>query len=82
MIEMERNEIFEKVRRICWDVFNDDSIELTEESSAADIELWDSLTHLNIISDIQDEFGIKLTLDEITSAKHIGELIDAVIRHL
>lgn len=79
---MTRSEILEKVIEICKDVFEDDDLILTESSSSSDVEEWDSLSHLSLISDVEDEFSIKLTLDEITNSKDLGDLVSAIIRHI
>ena len=79
---MDRKEIFDKVVAICKDVFDNEEVILTEASDAAEVEEWDSLTHLNIISDMEEEFKISFTLEEITDAKNLGELVDALMRHL
>ena len=79
---MTRSEILEKVIEICKDVFEDDDLILTESSSSSDVEDWDSLSHLSLISDVEDEFSIKLTLDEISNSKNLGELVSAIMRHI
>ncbi len=79
---MTRSEILEKVIEICKDVFEDDDLILTESSSSNDVEEWDSLSHLSLISDVEDEFSIKLTLDEISNSKNLGELVSAIMRHI
>ncbi len=78
---MNRDEVFSKVADICKDVFDNENLVLTEDSSAKNVDCWDSLTHLSVISDIEDEFGISLTLDELNSS-NLGELVDAVMKHL
>lgn len=79
---MERSEVLDKVIEICKDVFENEELILTESSTAKDVEEWDSLSHLSLISDVEDEFSIKLTLDEISNTKNIGELISAIMRHM
>ncbi len=79
---MERNEILKKITEIARDVFDNDEVELTEQTTAADVEEWDSLSHLSLISDIEREFGIRFTLSEISGSKNVGEFIDALIKHL
>lgn len=78
---MDRNEILAKINEIAKDVFDNDEVELTEATTSIDVEEWDSLSHLSLVSDIEDEFGITFTLAEITGAKDVGEFIDAIIRH-
>lgn len=79
---MERNEILAKINEIAKDVFDNDEVELTEQTTAADVEEWDSLSHLSLVSDIEDEFSITFTLAEISGSKNVGEFIDALIKHL
>ena len=79
---MNRNEILAKINEIAKDVFDNDEVELTEQTTAADVEEWDSLSHLSLVSDVEDEFGITFTLAEVSGSKNVGELIDAIIKHL
>ncbi len=78
---MERNEILEKVNEIARDVFDNEDILIGESTVAAEVEGWDSLSHLSFIGDIEDEFGIRFTLAEVTGSKNVGELVDAIVRH-
>ena len=58
---MEKAEIFSKLHEIFLDVFDLDELELTDETSANDIEEWDSLSHIQLIVAIEKAFGIKFT---------------------
>ena len=51
---MERNEIMEKVTSVFRDVFDDEELVITDSTTAADIEDWDSLTHITLISAIEE----------------------------
>lgn len=79
---MEKTEIYEKLNVIARDVFEDDSLELSDTTTASDVEKWDSLTHLSFISDIEETFGITFTMREISGSKNVGELVDALMKHL
>ena len=79
---MTREEAFEKVVDICRDVFENDGLELNDESNANTVDEWDSLTHLNLINDIEEEFKMKFTLDEFSNSANLGELVDALMKHL
>lgn len=78
---MDYNNVLEKVIEICKDVFDNEDLELNENSCAADVEEWDSLTHLSIISDLEEDFEMSFTLDEINGLKNLGELVKAIIAH-
>ena len=79
---MTREEAFERVVDICRDVFENDDLELNDESNANTVGEWDSLTHLNLINDIEEEFKMKFTLDEFSNSANLGELVDALMKHL
>lgn len=79
---MTRQEAFERVVDICRDVFENDDLELNDESNTNTVDEWDSLTHLNLINDIEEEFKMKFTLDEFSNSANLGELVDALMKHL
>ncbi len=79
---MTREEVFEKINEVFRDVFEDDDITVTDATTAADIEDWDSLEHINLVNAIEQEFGVKFTMGEIVSMKNVGEMADLVMKKL
>lgn len=75
---MERQEIYAKVTEIYKDVLDLEDIELTDETTADDVEEWDSLTHIQLVVAIEKAFGIKFTSKEILSWKNVGEMITCI----
>lgn len=75
---MERQEIYAKVTEIFKDVLDLEDIELTDETTADDVEEWDSLTHIQLVVAIEKAFGIKFTSKEILSWKNVGEMITCI----
>lgn len=73
---------FIQVQSIFKKFFHDSSIELSELSTTEDIEGWDSLTHLELINEIEDHFKIQFSLNEIIEFKNVGELIDCIANKL
>lgn len=71
-------ELKERLQNVFRDVFDDEDIEIFDEMTADDIEDWDSLSHINLILDIEKEFGIKFTTEEITKTKNVGEFISII----
>ena len=71
-----RSEIFSRLTKVFRDVFDDDSLELTETMSAEDIPDWDSLTHISLCVAVEREFNIKLNAAEIASFSNVGKLAD------
>ncbi len=79
---MERKEILKKLTTIFRDVMANDEIELEESTTAYDIEEWDSVSHVQLIDEIEQEFGIKFTAKEIMSWEDVGEFVDAIQKKL
>lgn len=75
---MSKKEIWGKLQAIFRDVFDDDEIVLFDEMTSEDVEDWDSLTHINLINDIESEFNITFTTDEIVKAKNVGEFVSMI----
>ena len=75
---MERKEIFEKLNEIFIDVLDLDELELTDETSANDIEEWDSLSHIQLIVAIEKAFRIKFTSLEIMKWTNVGEMVNSM----
>lgn len=74
---MTRNEIYEKLNAVFSDVFDED-IRVTGETTAADIEDWDSLTHITLISEVEDAFDIKLSMKDVLGMRNVGEMVDII----
>jgi len=75
---MNRNEICEKLTVIFQEVFGDNSIVLRDDMTASDVENWDSLTHMLMITKVEEVFGIKFKLKELNKLKMVGDLIASV----
>ena len=76
---MSRKEIYEKLDEVFQDVFDDEEIHVNDETTAEDIEDWDSLEHINLVVAIENKFGIKFNMNEVTSLKNVGEMVDIII---
>jgi len=75
---MEQSVIFEKLTTIFKKVFNDDSIVLRTDITASDIGNWDSLTHMVMIGEVENEFLIKFKLRELNKMENVGGLIELI----
>ena len=75
---MNKEEIFTKLNSIFRDIFDDDTIMLSEGTTATDIEDWDSLTHISLIAAIEDEFGIRFDMKDVLKMKNVGEMADRI----
>ena len=70
--------IFEQVQRIFQDVFDDESLVLEETMSAKDIEDWDSLTHIQLVSKIEKHFNVRFSVAEISHMKQVKDLLNLI----
>lgn len=75
---MERNDILQKVSEVFIDNLDNDNIVLTEQTTADDIEEWDSLTHVQLVVAVEKKFKIRFNAKEIQSWKNVGEMIDSI----
>ncbi|MBP3481366.1 MAG: acyl carrier protein [Clostridia bacterium] len=75
---MDRNEIFERLNDVFADVFDDDTITVSEDTTAADIDGWDSLMHITLISAVEDEFDIKFDMKSVVAMKNVGDMADVI----
>jgi len=75
---MTKEEILKSVTEIFIDVLDDEDIVLTENTTADDVEDWDSLTHIQLIVATEKKFSIKFTAQEIRNLANVGEYCDLV----
>jgi acyl carrier protein len=64
--------LLEKIKGILINVLKHENFEIKDELSATDVEGWDSLTHMLIITDIEELFGVKFKLKELNKLNNLG----------
>ena len=69
-------DIFLRVKKVIYQYFGE--VEINYDTTAKDVEGWDSLTHVKIISDIQKEFNIKFTMGDLRSFSCVGKIVDCL----
>lgn len=69
---------YKKMTKVFRAVFDDDSIELTPETTANDIEDWDSIEHINLIAAVEDAFGMRFQMREVSGMKNVGEMVQII----
>ena len=79
---MNRNVITEKLTVIFHDVFSDNTIVLRDDMTASDVENWDSLTHMFMITKVEEVFGIRFKLRELNKLKNVGDLCNTIAEKL
>ncbi len=76
---MTKEAIYEKLNEVFQDVFDDDSIIVNADTTADDIEDWDSLEHINLVSAVEKEFGVKFTMAQVVGMKNVGEMVEVIL---
>ena len=79
---MSREEIYDGVNSVFRDLFDDEDILVTDSTTAADIEDWDSLEHINLIVGIEDKFNVKFSMGETISMKNVGDMVDILMARI
>ncbi len=75
---LSEKEIYDRLNEVFRDVFDDDEIEVEADTTADDIEDWDSLAHINLISAVEEEFGIRFKMGEVSTMEDVGEMVDII----
>ena len=70
--------IYERLNYLFRDFFDDDDIELDADTTADDIDDWDSLNHITLMSAVEEEFGLRFTMGEVSGMKNVGEMVDII----
>ncbi|MCL1864059.1 MAG: acyl carrier protein [Defluviitaleaceae bacterium] len=75
---MKKNEVIDKLTVVFRDVFDDNTMMLTETMLFKDIEGWDSLMHFTLISEIENAFNCKFKMSDLLRIKCVGDIISSI----
>ena len=75
-------DILDQIRLVLADVFDDDELAVTEETTAEDIDGWDSFAQMQIIAGLEETFDIHFTIEEVVGLKSVGDMVKTVEEHL
>lgn len=67
-----------RLEEVFRDVFDDETIELRREMTAKDIDDWDSLTHVQLLVNVEREFSLRFKSSQVAGLKNVGEMIDLI----
>ena len=71
-------EIMDRLNAIFQDVFDDDSLTVGPNTTAKDVEDWDSLSHITLMAAVEDEFRMKFSMKEVVEMKNVGEMVTII----
>lgn len=78
---MERNEIVAQLTTIASEIFQMENLVLTEDMSATNVETWTSLTFMQLLTAIEENFGFKFKMMELIQIKNMGDIIRSIELH-
>ena len=79
---MSRDDVLSKVNDIFKDAFDNEDLVIGFQTTANDVEGWDSLMQMNLIEMIEDEFGMRFDMDEVVGMENVGSMIDIIISRI
>ena len=79
---MTREEVYERLNAVFADVFDDEDLTVNDETTAADVEGWDSLMHITLIDAVEEEFDISFDMKTIVKLKNVGEMVDNILENI
>lgn len=77
---MTREEVFERLNKVFQEVFDDETIEVNDDTTSEDIDDWDSFEHINLIVTVEEEFSIKIPMGKVVTMKNVGEMADIILQ--
>ncbi|MDO4944695.1 MAG: acyl carrier protein [Ruminococcus sp.] len=75
---MSEKEILPRLTEVFRDVFDDEDIVISAATTADDIEDWDSIEHITLIGAVEDEFGMRFKMGEVSGMHNVGEMISII----
>ena len=78
MVDMNRIQILKEINKIFIDIIEDKDVVISESTTAEDIDEWDSLTHIQVVIEIEKKFNKKFTSAEILSWKSVEDMINGI----
>ncbi|MCD7800207.1 MAG: acyl carrier protein [Ruminococcus sp.] len=79
---MTKQEVMQKLQDVFRDVFDDDTIHIDENTTANDIEEWDSLEHITLIGAVEKTFKMRFKMKEVSSMKDVGEMVEIILERI
>jgi acyl carrier protein len=74
------SDIMSELGEIFRDVLDQPELALSRASNASNVDGWDSLAHVNLVTAVQKHFGVKFALGELEELKNVGEMADLIVR--
>jgi acyl carrier protein len=77
---MDASTVKPRLTRVFRDIFDDPLLQIEDSTTASDVENWDSLTHIDLIVQVEKEFGVKFSTGEVRGLKNVGDFIALIAK--
>jgi acyl carrier protein len=75
---MEKVQVYNKLTAVFREVFDEDELNVTPQTTADDVDGWDSLSHIRLVLAVSKAFGVKFSASEIGNLRNVGEFADLI----
>ena len=72
--------VYERLNRLFRDVLDDDNLVLRQETTAKDVEGWDSMANVQLMQGVEREFGVHLSAGQMQALQNVGDLVSAIVK--
>lgn len=76
---MTREDVYTRLNKVFQEVFDDESIQVCDSTTADDIDDWDSFEHINLVVAVEEEFSFKIPMGKVVTMKNVGEMVDIIL---
>ena len=76
---MKHEQVLEAIQPIFHEIFEDESLIITNETNADDIEEWDSLAQINLVVEMEKKFAVKFYLEDLQDLKNVGDMVRLIL---
>ena len=78
---MDRKLVVERIAPIAREVFEDPNLEILDSLDATQVDNWTSLTFMQLLGKVEEEFGFEFSMMELIKIRTIGDLVNVVMQH-
>lgn len=73
-------EVHQKLTNVFRDVFDDPNLQISDATTANDVDGWDSIMHVTLIVAVEKAFGVRFTTKEVKGLANVGDLVEAIAK--
>ncbi len=79
---MPNEEIYQRLTPLFQEVFDNDDVVPVAEMTADDVDEWDSLSHIQLVVEVEKEFGVRFSAAEVGGLENVGQFVELLASKL